>query len=324
MKKPLIFIAGPTASGKTQISVSLAKKINGEIISADSMQIYKKMDIGTAKVTTEEMQGVKHYMIDELDPRTSCDVAYFKEKVKQIIQNIHEKGKTPIIVGGTGFYINAILYDTQFEETKVDETYRTKLSQMFTTYGKEYLYTQLQQIDPESAKTIHPNNIKRVMRALEYYHQTGTLFSSHNQQEKQKRQNKISPYDFCFFVLTMDRKTLYERIHQRIDQMVGNGLVEEVKYFFDNGYEKNLPSMQAIGYKEFFPYFEGKCSLQECMDELNKNTRHYAKRQLTWFRNQTDPIFIPVDAFGFDANKIVAEMIKDITEQTNISKNKNV
>jgi len=312
MKKPLILIAGPTASGKTKTSVLLAKAIGGEIISADSMQIYKGMDIGTAKVKPEEMEDVPHYMIDEWPADFPCSVATFKERVNMYLDAIYAKGKIPILVGGTGFYINAILYDTQFEETEADTTYRTALEQIAKEEGPLALHEKLRAVDPKSAESIHHNNVKRVIRALEYYKDTGMPISEHNAREKEKRSENESPYDYTFFALSMDRGMLYERINLRIDQMIEEGLVEEVKYFFDLGLSEDLPSMKAIGYKEFFPYFKGQQSLESCVEKLKQNTRNYAKRQLTWFRHQAQPIFIDVEQLGFDAPTIVEEMIKNL------------
>ena len=312
MKKPLILIAGPTASGKTKTSVMLAKAIDGEIISADSMQIYQGMDIGTAKIKPEEMEGVPHYMIDEWPADYPCSVAAFKNRVNMYLEQIYAKGKTPILVGGTGFYINAILYDTKFEETEADTTYRTALEEIAKTQGALALHEQLKTVDPKSAEAIHPNNVKRVIRALEYYKDIGMPISEHNEKEKGKREENESPYDYTFFALSMDRATLYERINLRIDQMIEEGLVEEVKSFYDSGIDLDLPSMKAIGYKEFFPYFRGEQSLETCIEKLKQNTRNYAKRQMTWFRNQADPIFVEVDKFGFDANAITHQMLDKI------------
>jgi tRNA dimethylallyltransferase len=309
MKKPLILIAGPTASGKTATSVRLAKQINGEIISADSMQIYKGMDIGTAKVTSEEMDGIPHYMIDELSADEPCSVAWFKDHVAYYINHIHSKGKIPIIVGGTGFYINAILFDTVFDETKADTSYRDELIRIADEKGSGFLHEKLRVIDPISAEVIHPNNLKRVIRALEYYHQTHSPISLHNQTEKSKRCNDISPYDYTFFALTMARDLLYERINERVEKMAANGLVEEVKSFFDKGYTEEFTSMKAIGYKELFPYLKGEMSLEECITILKQNTRRYAKRQLTWFTHQANPIFIEVDKCHFNTECIVNEML---------------
>lgn len=308
MKRPLILIAGPTASGKTKTSVQLAKQINGEIISVDSMQIYKGMDIGTAKVKPEEMDGIQHYMIDEWEADYPCSVADFKEKVNHYIEMIYAKGKVPILVGGTGFYINAILYDTQFDENSGDMAYRQILESKAQQLGAEALHQELKIVDPLAAANIHANNIKRVIRALEYYHETGEPISAHNAREKEKRQENQSPYDYTFFALSMERAVLYQRINQRIDQMMQEGLLEEVKAFYDAGMDEALPSMKAIGYKEFFPYFKGQATLEECVEQLKQNTRRYAKRQMTWFKHQASPIFIPVDVLAFDTDRIVKEM----------------
>ena len=310
MKRPLILIAGPTASGKTKTSVLLAKAIGGEIISADSMQIYQGMNIGTAKIKPDEMEGIPHYMIDEWPADFPCSVAAFKEKVSAYIEAIYEKGKTPILVGGTGFYINAILFDTQFKETEADTEYRKHLEELAKEKGANYLHECLHVVDPKGAEAIHPNNIKRVIRALEYYKETGQPISKHNTEEKEKRMDNESPYDYTFFALSMERSILYDRINLRIDQMIEEGLIEEVKGFFDSGMSEDLPSMKAIGYKEFFPYFKGEASLDYCIEKLKQNTRNYAKRQLTWFRHQAHPYFIEVDALNFDANRIVEKMIQ--------------
>lgn len=314
MKKPLILIAGPTASGKTKASILLAKTIGGEIISADSMQIYKGMDIGTAKVMHEEMEGVPHYMIDEWPADFACSVAVFKEKVKGYLNEVYAKGKIPILVGGTGFYINAILYDTHFEESDANLAYREELRVFALANGPQALHKQLEAVDPKSAKAIHPNNMKRVIRALEYYHETGERISEHNEAERSKRAENESPYAYTFFALDMARDTLYERINRRIDQMIEAGLVEEVRSFYLSGIDENLPSMKAIGYKEFFPYFKGHQSLQTCIEQLKLNTRHYAKRQLTWFRHQADPIMLQVDELAFDEKRIVEVMLEYISK----------
>ena len=309
MKKPLILIAGPTASGKTATSVLLAKKIDGEIISADSMQVYKEMDIGTAKVMPEEMDDIPHYMLDELQATDPCSVAWFKEKVEHYIQHIYDKGKVPILVGGTGFYINAILFNTHFDEQEADTHYRETLERLAAEKGSQFLHDRLQEVDTVSAETIHPNNIKRVIRALEYYEQTGIPISLHNEREKSKRQANDSPYDYTFFALTMERSLLYVRINERVEKMIAEGLVEEVSAFFDKGCSESLTSMKAIGYKEFFPYFRGEASLEECIQILKQNTRRYAKRQMTWFTHQAEPIFIKVDQLNFDAHRITEEML---------------
>lgn len=308
MKKKLILIAGPTASGKTKSSVLLAKQIGGEIISCDSMQVYRRMDIGTAKVRPEEMEGIPHYMIDVLEPTEGCNISWFKEQVTRHIEEISNRGKVPILVGGTGFYLNAILFDTQFEETDTDLSYRQSLEKEVRTNGADSLHKRLQEVDPVSAEAIHANNVKRVIRALEYFHQTGVPISKHNEKERKKREALTSPYDYTFFALDMDREVLYDRINRRIDRMMDEGLLEEVKVLYDEGFSEDLTSIKAIGYKEFYPYFRGELTLDACIDKLKQNTRHYAKRQLTWLRHQAKPIFIPVDQYDFDAQKIVDVM----------------
>lgn len=312
MKKKLILIAGPTASGKTKSSVLLAKKIGGEIISCDSMQVYKGMDIGTAKVRPVEMEGINHYMIDVLEATEACNISWFKNEVKNHIDEITSKGKIPILVGGTGFYLNAILFDTRFDETNEDTSYRTELEALCLKHGAQYLHDRLKEVDEVSAAAIHPNNVKRVIRALEYYHQTKTPISLHNEKEREKRTAQSSPYDYAFFALDMDRDTLYKRINTRIDIMLEEGLVEEVKTFYDQGLPEDSTSMKAIGYKEFYPYFRGQQSLDSCIDKLKQNTRHYAKRQLTWLRHQANPTFIPVDTYQFDADQIVSFMLEHL------------
>ena len=284
MKKPLVVIAGPTACGKTDISIELAKRINGEIISADSMQVYKFMDIGTAKATKEEMQGIKHYLIDEFMPDEDFNVMIFQQKAKEYMEEIYSKGKIPIIAGGTGFYINAVVNDNEFTETEEDNSLREKLYKDAQENGADYNHNKLKKIDPEYAATVHANNIKRVARALEYFYLTGQKFSEHNAEEKKK----TSPYNTSFIILNMDREKLYKRIDMRVDIMIKNGLIDEVKKLLDMGYDPGLVSMQGLGYKEIVPYITGEWSLEKAVDELKKRTRHFAKRQLTWFKRQTE------------------------------------
>lgn len=308
MKKPLIVITGPTASGKTALSVALAKKIGGEIISGDSMQVYKDMDIGTAKVRKEEKQGIPHYMIDEFLPSQECSVAVFQRKVKQYMNRIYEKGNIPIIVGGTGFYIRSITHDIQFEELTPNTDYRDKLTEQGNLYGPEFLHKQLQELDPVTADKTHMNNMQRVIRALEYYHQSGEPISVHNEREKQRK----TPYNLVFFGLTMDRSLLYDRINDRVDQMLAQGLLEEIESLLAEGYSKDSPGMKAIGYKEFFPYFEKTSPIETCISKLKQNTRHYAKRQLTWLKHQVDPIWVPVDSYDFNLENILEFMLNQL------------
>jgi len=283
MKKPLIVIAGPTACGKTDISIELAKKIDGEIISGDSMQVYKLMDIGTAKVTNEEMCGIPHFLVDELYPDEEYNVMLFQKKAKKYMEDIYNRGDIPIIVGGTGFYINALVYDNDFSEEE-ESTIRDELYNIAEENGVEELHRMLSEVDPEYAAEIHHNNLKRVIRALEYYRLTGEKMSEHNKKSKQKE----SPYNVAFFVLNMDREKLYKRINLRVDIMMENGLEAEVRNLINMGYSPDLVSMQGLGYKEFIPYFNGKITLDETVENIKKYTRHFAKRQLTWFRGQTN------------------------------------
>lgn len=294
-KKTLVVIAGPTACGKTASSVLLAKKIGGEIISADSMQVYKYMDIGTAKITEEEKEGVPHYLIDEFMPDDEFNIKIFQQRANECIEKIYNNGHIPILVGGTGFYINSVVYNNNFMETNSDNSIRKELEKEAEQYGAEYLYEKLKNIDFEYAENIHYNNVKRVIRAIEFYMQTGCKLSEHNKNEHLKE----SPYNTAFFVLNMDRQKLYERINLRVDIMLKNGLVNEVKKLLDMGYSPDLVSMQGLGYKEMIPYIKGEISLDEAAEEIKKGTRHFAKRQLTWFKHQANGVWI--DTTGKDS-----------------------
>ncbi|MBQ7103567.1 MAG: tRNA (adenosine(37)-N6)-dimethylallyltransferase MiaA [Anaerotignum sp.] len=307
MKKPLIVIGGPTACGKTGFSIRLAKEIGGEIISADSMQVYRYMDIGTAKVTPEEADGIPHYLIDEFDPDEEYNVMLFQQKAKAYMEEIWAKGKTPILVGGTGFYINALLYDNDFTETENDTSYREECYKLAQEQGPEVLFDRLKEVDPEYAEIMHANNVKRVTRALEYHYLTGQKFSEHNAEQKEKD----TPYDAAVIILNMDREKLYERIEMRIDIMMQEGLLEEVKGLLDKGYTPDLVSMQGIGYKEFIPYFNGECTLEEAVTQLKTNTRRFAKRQLTWFRRQIEGLWVDLSrSTGEEAMADVLEYLK--------------
>lgn len=300
----MIILTGPTAAGKTNLSISLAKAVNGAVISADSMQVYKKMDIGTAKIMPEEMNGVDHYLIDILDPKEEFNVARFKQMAEEALKQIYAKGQIPIIVGGTGFYIQALLYDIQFTDTQKDETYRKKLEAFAAEYGNQALHEKLKEVDPQSARTIHQNNVKRVIRALEYYKETGEPISAHNERERQR----TSPYQFAYFVLTQKRDILYERINKRVDLMVAQGLVEEVTHLKEEGYDRSLVSMQGLGYKEILSYLDGEISLEEAIYLLKRDTRHFAKRQLTWFGRERDVIMIEKQAYK-DEDEILNDML---------------
>ena len=274
-QKPMIILTGPTAVGKSALSVELAKKINGAVISADSMQVYRHMDIGSAKITPEEMQGVTHYMIDALEPDEEFHVVRFVTMAKEYLKEIYADGKIPIIAGGTGFYIQALLYDIDFTEQQCDETYRRQLEDLAREHGAEYLHGILREVDPASAEAIHANNIKRVIRALEFYHLSGKKISEHNETERQKQ----SPYNFAYFVLTDERAKLYERIDRRVNAMIEAGLVEEVKKLKSMGCSREMVSMQGLGYKEILAYLDGGCTLEEAVYIIKRETRHFAKRQ---------------------------------------------
>ena len=313
-KKPLIILTGPTAVGKTKASIGLAKAIGGEIISADSMQVYRHMDIGSAKITKEEMADVPHYLIDVLEPEEEFHVVRFQQMAKAAMTDIYSRGKIPIIVGGTGFYIQALLYDIDFTENEGDSVYREKLEALAKEKGAAYLHGQLAMVDPKSAEEIHANNIKRVIRALEFYHQTGQKISEHNERERQKE----SPYQFCYFVLNDRRECLYERIDQRVDQMIRNGLVQEVQTLKERGCTKQMVSMQGLGYKEIFSYLEGDCSLEEAVYIIKRDTRHFAKRQLTWFKRERDVIWVQKDELNYDDKKLLQSLLESIKERMNL------
>ncbi|GAB3795031.1 tRNA (adenosine(37)-N6)-dimethylallyltransferase MiaA [Virgibacillus kimchii] len=281
MKKNVIAIVGPTAVGKTKLSIEAAKKLNGEIISGDAMQIYKGMDIGTAKITKEEMQGIPHHMIDIKQPDESFSAAEFQQLVQSHIEEISSSGKMPIIVGGSGLYIQAALFNYNFSRRQ-DSRITARLQEKVRKEGIAPLYEQLKQIDPSQAEKVHPNNERRVIRAIEVYEKTGMTMSEYQQQ-----QEKSSPYHIYFVGLTMERELLYERINNRVDEMIEQGLIREVRELYNNGY-KDMQSMKAIGYKEFIPYFEGKQSLESTIEILKRNSRRYAKRQYTWFKNKMD------------------------------------
>ena len=293
-KKPLIILTGPTAVGKTELSIGLAKAIDGEIISADSMQVYKGMDIGTAKIMPDDMQGVKHWLVDELRPDEEFNVNVFKKKCDIYMDDIYSREKIPILVGGTGFYIQAVLYDIDFEETETDNLYREKLQHFADVHGAQALHDELRKVDPESADAIHPNNVKRVIRAMEYYEQTGEKISEHNERE----QKKESPYAFKDYVLSLPREILYDRINRRVDIMRDSGLVDEVRHLMDKGCTKDMVSMQGLGYKEVIDALEGNITIDEAFDRIKQETRHFAKRQFTWFRREKDVTWLEKDKFA--------------------------
>lgn len=304
-KKPLVILTGPTAVGKTETSLQLAKAIGGEIISADSMQVYRGMDIGTAKIKPEEMQGVPHYLVDEFAPDEEFNVMIFQQRAKGYMKDIYSRGKIPLLVGGTGFYIQSVLYDIAFTENQEQDGFRQEMETYAREHGVEALHERLQRVDSESAEHIHPNNVKRVIRALEYYHFTGQKFSRHNETERTKE----SPYQFLYLVLNLPRQQLYERINQRVDTMVREGLVEEVKRLLEQGYHKDLVSMQGLGYKELVPYLEQQYSLEEAVYRIKRDTRHFAKRQMTWFRRERDVRMLDKDTFS-STEDLVAKIIQ--------------
>lgn len=302
---PLIILTGPTAVGKTALSIGLAKAVDGEIISADSMQVYRKMNIGTAKIEPEEMRGVRHHLIDILDPAEEFNVVLFKKYALRAMKDIYSRGRIPIIVGGTGFYIQALLYDIDFEENDNDMSYREKLQNLADTHGNKFLHDMLAEVDPESAKKIHENNVKRVIRALEFYKKTGMKISEHNETESQKE----SPYNFEYFVLNDDRQKLYDRIDRRIDIMLEAGLLDEVKLLVSEGYSRELVSMQGLGYKEIIDYIQGRCTLDEAVYTLKRDTRHFAKRQITWFKREKHVTW--VDKSEYDSESEILSFMLD-------------
>ncbi|MFC0525023.1 tRNA (adenosine(37)-N6)-dimethylallyltransferase MiaA [Pontibacillus salicampi] len=304
MKQPVVAVVGPTAVGKTKLGIAIAKRFNGEIISGDSMQIYKGMDIGTAKVTQEESEGIPHAMIDVKEPHESFSVAEFKERVQGHIDDIAQRGKLPIIVGGTGLYIQAVLYDFHFSNQQRDDSYRNSLEQRMEIEGIEPLYEMLKQVDPEQAQKVHPNNHRRVLRALEVYEKTGMTMSEYH-----ATQQSESPYEPYLIGLTMERDSLYERINRRVDKMIGEGLVEEVTRLTQQGLEHSQ-SMQAIGYKEMVPYVKGEIPLKDAREMLKLHSRRYAKRQLTYFRNKLDVDWYEVTVENIE--KKFEEILQDL------------
>ena len=287
MKRPMIILAGPTAVGKTAASIRLAKAVGGEIISADSMQVYRHMDIGSAKIRPEEMEGVPHYLVDVLEPEEDFNVVRFQQMAKAAAEEIYARGRIPIAAGGTGFYIQALLYDIDFTENDGDSSFRRKLEKTAEEKGGEYLHSLLQEADPEAALQIHPHNIKRMIRALEFHHQTGGKISEHNETEREKE----SPYNFAYFVLTDDRSRLYDRIDRRVDLMMEEGLLDEVRFLKERGVRRDSTAMQGLGYKELYAFLDGEYPLEEAVRIIKRDTRHFAKRQLTWFKRERDVIW---------------------------------
>lgn len=302
-QKRMVILTGPTAVGKTALSLSLAKKIGGEIVSADSMQVYRHMDIGSAKIPPEEREGIPHHLIDVLEPWEEFHVVRFQQMAKEACAGIWERGHIPIVTGGTGFYIQALLYDIDFTESDEDPSFRSRMEQIASRDGGQALYEKLKQVDPVSAGIIHANNIKRVIRALEFYEKTGTPISAHNEKQWQKE----SPYRFLYAVLTRDRSQLYERINRRVDQMMEQGLVAEVEALKAMGCTRDMVAMQGLGYKEILDYLDGRLTREEAVYTIKRDTRHFAKRQMTWFRRERDVIFLSLD--GKTEEEALAELL---------------
>ncbi len=303
MKRSMIVLSGPTAVGKTKLSIALAKAVGGEIVSAESVQVYRHMDIGSAKITKEEMNGVPHHMIDILEPWEEFSVAVFQERCKECLSGIYERGHVPIVTGGTGFYVQALLRDVDFSDFRPE--YRASLEALAEEKGTAYLHKMLAEVDPASGLAIHPNNGKRIIRALEYFYLTGEPISVHNERERERP----PAYDVCYFVLNDLRERLYRRIDRRVDEMLEKGLVEEVEGLRRMGCHKGMVSMQGLGYKEILAYLEGETTLEEAVEILKRDTRHFAKRQLTWFRREREVIWVNKNEFQYDEDKILQYML---------------
>ena len=315
-KQPLVILTGPTAVGKTALSIALAHMLDGEIISADSMQVYRHMDIGSAKIRPEEMDGVPHHLVDVLEPEEPFNVVTFQQMAKAAMAEIYGRGHIPILVGGTGFYIQAIVNDIDFTEEEDDNGFR-KLCEERAAHGEaQTLYEELKAVDEQAAEEIHPNNTKRVIRALEFYHQTGQKISEHNEQQKKK----TSPYNFAYFVLNDERQRLYERIDRRVDLMLTEGLSDEVQKLLDRGCTRDMVSMQGLGYKEMMDYLQGQCTLDEAVYTIKRDTRHFAKRQITWFKREKDVIWVNKPEFHYNDKEILAFMREKLLEKGIINK----
>ena len=303
--KPLLILAGPTAVGKSDFSVKVAKALGGECISADSIQVYKGLNIGSGKITEEEMEGVPHHLLDILDPKEDYDASAFQRMAREKVEEIYRRERLPILVGGTGFYIQAMLRDIDFQEEDEaeKERLRSKLEKEMKERGSIALHEELKLADPVSAEEIHPHNRQRIMRALEYFYLHKSPISKHNREEKEKE----ALYDSLFLVLNRNREDLYEGINARVEKMFQDGLVSEVEAFYKKGYTEHSPGFKGIGYRELFPYLRGECSLSECKALIQQNSRHYAKRQLTWFKREKNTIF--VEAENFKSREEEAEWI---------------
>lgn len=310
-KHPLVILTGPTAVGKTKLSIHLAKAIGGEILSADSMQVYRRMDIGSAKIRPEEMDGVPHHLMDVLEPSEEFNVVLFQKMVKKCLTGIYERGHIPILTGGTGFYIQAVLYDIDFTENEENTVYRQQMEALAKEKGNAHLHAMLREVDAASADAIHENNVKRVIRALEYHMLTGSKISEHNEAEREKE----PAYNACYFVLNDERSLLYERIDERVDTMLEQGLVEEVTALKESGCTKEMVSMQGLGYKEILSYLEHEISLERAIYLIKRDTRHFAKRQLTWFRREKDVIWVPKNEYAYDDAAILNFMLQKLREK---------
>ncbi len=311
-QKPLVVLAGPTAVGKTRLSIHLAQALNGEVISADSMQVYRHMDIGSAKITPEEMGQIPHHLIDVLDPEEDFHVVRFQQMAKQALLDIWGRGRVPLLVGGTGFYIQAVVRDISFGEERDSENgYRQELESLAKQKGALWLHEKLAAVDPEAARQIHPNNQKRVLRALEYYHDTGNLISDHNREQ----QAKASAYNCAYFVLNDDRALLYQRIENRVDRMMADGLLKEVKALQERGCTRDMASMQGLGYQEILAYLEGEYSLEEAVRRIKRDTRHFAKRQLTWFKREKEVIWVHRKDFDDQEERMLEYMLDQCRER---------
>lgn len=296
--KTVVVIAGPTASGKTDLAINLALKTGGEVVSADSMQVYRYMDIGTAKPTKDERMGIPHHMIDIVDPDESYNVALYKSHAENCINDILSRGKLPIVVGGTGLYINSLIYNIKFSETVIDEEFRERMNNIALSEGPKALHEMLQKVDPESAEKIHYNNVKRVIRALEVYEHTKKPISLH------QKESRMEPpeYRYLVFILNMDRNKLYDRINTRVDKMLEAGLIDEVKNLLNMGYKPGSTALQGLGYKEIISYLDNEVPLDEAIRVLKRDTRHYAKRQLTWFKSIKDAVWITGGSENIEKN----------------------
>ena len=306
--KKLVVLTGPTAVGKTRLSIRLAKRIGGEIISADSMQVYRGMDIGSAKIRPGEMDGVRHHLIDVLDPSEMFDVVQFQAMAKDAVSRITSRGHIPILTGGTGFYIQSVVYDIDFSAGGGDDSYRKSLEE---NPDPARLHAMLEKADPDAAARIHPNNVRRTIRALEFLHQTGGRISEHNQAEREKE----SPYRLCYFALTQDRAAVYDSINKRVDRMLEEGLEEEVRTLINRGLTDSLTSMKGLGYAEMLRYLSGEISYEEAVRLIKRNTRRFAKRQLTWFRREKDVVWIDKDQYDGDEDRILAAMLAILEER---------